>query len=159
MIKWTAYRIYKEIIIQNHWSVIFSYLCFQCYVHSDYLSTCYVTWPAWKCKHVTDFFAVELEERKEKRKENFLWEINQLFWILCSFEYLLGQVAVAILLEVTIESQWTILKSFELSGKSLPQVLNMQSPHLHSFGVIKYHFLSFVLLIVACQKIAYVERW
>ena len=30
----------------------------------------------------------------------------------------------------------------------------MQSSHLHSFGVIKYHFLSFVLLIVACQKIA-----
>lgn len=56
---------------------------------------------------------------------------------------------------MTIESQWTILKSFELSGKSLPQVLNMQSPHLQSFGVIKYHFLSFVLLIVACQKIAY----
>ena len=81
-------------------------------------------------------------------KDEFIWHKNNmqrlgisrklsvrdkstvLNFILRSFEYLLGQEAVAILLEVTIESQWTILKSFELSRKSLPQVLNMQSPHL-----------------------------
>ena len=30
----------------------------------------------------------------------------------------------------------------------------MQSSHLHSVGVTEYHFLSFVHLIVPCQKIA-----
>lgn len=40
------------------------------------------------------------------------------------------------------------------------QVLYMQSSHFYSFGVIKYDFLSFVLLIVACQVIAInVDRW
>ncbi|CAH3034782.1 unnamed protein product [Porites lobata] len=48
-----------------------------------------------------------------------------------------SKVAVAILLEVTIESQWIILKSFELSGKSLPQ-----KKAFSKILMLKYHKIS-----------------
>ena len=83
---------------------------------------------------------------------------NRLFWILHSFEYLLGGSGS----NSTGGHHWELIDYTNKNHLNYPvnQVLYMQSPHLHSFRVIKVSFLSFGLLKVACQKIAInVERW
>ncbi|CAH3182824.1 unnamed protein product, partial [Porites lobata] len=76
----------------------------------------------------------------------------------------MSEVAVAILLEVTIESQWTILKSFELSGKSLPQkkafskILMLKYHKIKSWKNYSESSKSPELLFLKKRKFQYFQR-